>query len=310
MAREYQYIDKRGKTILQLSCDEAWRFASGLASVRIDNEYRYINILGQTKIKLPKMVIGYPFSEDFAIICDRNGCGYIDKAGSTVIKPKFDMVGHFSEGLALAYKNGLYGYIDKTGEYVIKPTLKWMGMTEDESEFSEGLARVAIDDLYGYLNRRGKIVIKPRYSGAGKFSEGVARVEMDNKLYYIDAKGAIIIDIGLNTDVDFDRNTANFSEGLASVFVEFSQTVTRTKWIYIDHQGKTVIEADYDHCAGFSEGLARVFVFDDKGGKWGFIDKSGKLALGLQDGEADDFSQGVACVSNRRSSILLYRRQI
>jgi hypothetical protein len=175
-----------------------------------------------------------------------------------------------------------------------------MGMSDDESEFSEGLARVGVDSLYGYLNRKGEIVIKPKYSDAGKFSEGLARVEMDNKLYYIDAKGTVVMDTRLNTDADFERNTANFSEGLASASEGFLQTVTRTRWVYIDHQGKIVIEADYDYCAGFSGGLALVYVDDDKGGKWGFIDKNGSLALGIQYDYADNFSQGVACVSYQR----------
>ncbi|ECR3642583.1 WG repeat-containing protein, partial [Campylobacter coli] len=47
--------------------------------------------------------------------------GFIDKNGEFAIKPNFDDAWYFREGLAKVGLNGKYGLIDKSGKIVIEP---------------------------------------------------------------------------------------------------------------------------------------------------------------------------------------------
>jgi hypothetical protein len=128
-----KYFDKSGKIVLdpeKLGFDPrndvyCQPFSEGLLGVMYGNEqYGYINKKGELKIKIKAngamgeyISIG-PFSENFAYFCYNDKCGYIDKAGATVIKPIFDNVNSFNGGLAWASLGNKTGYIDKTGRFV------------------------------------------------------------------------------------------------------------------------------------------------------------------------------------------------
>jgi len=45
------------------------------------------------------------------------------------------------------------------------------------------------------------------------------------------------------------------------------------KWGYIDHEGHSVLDPQFDIASSFSEGLARVRIEDNKTGKWGYISR-------------------------------------
>lgn len=90
----------------------------------------------------------------------------------------------FSQGRALVRveigDTQLYGYIGKAGSYAIVPRFIFA------KSFSEGLAAVCFDARtgrkggsepggnYGYIDLKGNIAIGPKYSSAGNFSEGLA----------------------------------------------------------------------------------------------------------------------------------------
>nr|MBA3352760.1 WG repeat-containing protein [Blastocatellia bacterium] len=70
---------------VQPTYDEMFHFYEGLASVKKDGKY-----------------------------------GFIDTSGKLVIAPAFDKAGVFSRGLAAVIMDGNVGYINKKGELVIK----------------------------------------------------------------------------------------------------------------------------------------------------------------------------------------------
>jgi hypothetical protein len=80
--------------------------------------------------------------------------GYVDKAGSIVIKPRFALADDFSEGLALVqpHADGKYGYIDKTGKMVIGARFK------DAADFHYGVAGVTLGKRDVVIDKAGKIV--------------------------------------------------------------------------------------------------------------------------------------------------------
>src|SRR5262245_1990072 len=75
--------------------------------------------------------------------------GFMDKSGTTVIKPQFDRAEPFVNDLA-AVRLKRWGYVDTSGTIVINPQF------DEAGPFREGLAVFKIGGLFGYVNPAGK----------------------------------------------------------------------------------------------------------------------------------------------------------
>lgn len=104
-----------------------------------------------------------------------------------------------------------------------------------------------------------------------------------------------------NSKLRFDW-ASDFSEGLACVKVRDNlfSIKDRDKWGFINKDGKTVIDPQFDMAAIFLEGLARVEYGQEDRVKPGFIDKTGKMIIEPQFDYSDysigDFYDGMASV--------------
>jgi hypothetical protein len=141
------YIDKTGKLII------------GAQFQQLDDEAR----------------LNGSFSEGLAVVKANGKYGYINKAGVTVIAPQYDRVGAFREGLAWVSRGGKYGYIDKTGKVAIALQFENAydfseGLAHVEKLNDLGFSRD------GFIDKTGKLVIENKYGVAGSFSEGLAYV--------------------------------------------------------------------------------------------------------------------------------------
>ena len=284
-----------------------------LYQVMVDGKYGFIDQNGNLKFTLPDDVYTLgQFSEGLAVVAKRvpntNGrWGFIDETGKLVIEATFNHAKPFSEGLAaviVAEQEGTagkgIGYIDRSGRLVIQPQFPRSG-GESNYSFSEGLAPVPHDQRnWGYIDKTGKTVIEPKFATAFSFSEGRGLVAVAEPEYSIDYKWGFVDKLGqLVIPMQFDSAT-EFSEGLAAVLVG-------KKVGFIDLQGKTVIEPQFDpdggcpHSLGrvgssrFVDGLAPVQVER----KWGFIDRAGKWVIKPQYDCAEPFSEGLAVVGVR-----------
>ena len=249
--------------------------------------------------------------------CNR---GYIDKNGNLVIKSDNFGVYKFHSGYAKIQKGRKWGVIDKKGDVIIPMNYDWVG------DFSEGVFCVQQRNQIAYINEKDVLIIPFMYNEGENFSEGYAGVCKDRKWGYIDKIGNVVIPF------EYDR-VSQFKEGLAPV-------EKNGKWGYIDINGKTVIPFVYDHAYSFNCGLGRVekngkegFV-NEKGevvipvkygckgfamvndfkedivlvghkqssnNRWGYMNKQGKYIIIPQYYEAEDFSEGLACVAKRNS---------
>ena len=256
--------------------------------------------------------------------------GYIDRAGTTVIKPQFDSAENFHRGLAAVLigepiaGKGKWGYIDRSGRYVLGPDEHYT-----YAGFENGLMPVAAGVKWGYIDPTGRQVIPPRFRYARVFSEGLAGVEdVDGtgKDGFIDAAGKVVIPL-----IDAKLTSGGFNEGLAAVVDERTAKLGYIdtkgqfaiaprfdiaeefadgraavclltedadgwlirKWGFIDTSGAVVVPIQFDHVWSFSERLARVEV----GGKVGFIDRDGKQVIPCQFDSAEPFRDGLALVN-------------
>lgn len=73
----------------------------------------------------PQFDLAGHFSDGLAAVKLNGKWGYIDKDGKTVISPQFDQAVPFQNGLAQVVVRSSppkFGYVDKTGKYIWEPT--------------------------------------------------------------------------------------------------------------------------------------------------------------------------------------------
>ena len=198
--------------------------------------------------------------------------GYIDKTGSYVINPQFDVAWDFADnGLARVESDDKWGYIDTTGSYVINPQF------DDAWDFADnGLARVQSGDKWGYIDKTGAYVIKPQFDEAYDFEDGVAVVKLKDKYALIDMQGKYIV------KPIYD----NMGEKVSSGLVYFADK--NGKVGYLNTSGEEIVPAQFDYLYSDSDlGWAEDF-YDDgytiirMGDVCGVIDKTGKYIINPQ----------------------------
>lgn len=279
--------------VIDYAYEDARDFHEGLAAVKQNGRWGYIDYLG--RIAIPFIFRGPDagdFSDGFAFVEDH----YIDTEGNQAfgrinedtderIERYFTNGKPFSQGLAAVQSGGQWGYIDLMGNYVISP------MFERAGRFVDGLAPAMKGGYWGYINMRGVFVIEPKYIHAEEFSEGYAAVNLLGRWGYIDKSGKFIIRPAYS-------EAGNFSQGIAPVR---SRTNYRG-WGYVRPNGKFSIPRRYNSAGQFSEGLAPVAA--DR--RWGYVNLRAEWEISAQFDEARAFSEGLAAV--RREKLWGYIR--
>ncbi len=277
---------------IEYAYQEARDFHEGLAAVKQNNRWGYIDNLGRVAIPF---VYNTPEAGDFSEGVAFVGDHYIDTSGNPAfVRPDDDSRawGHekwgtdgqekyfnngmaFSQGLAAVQSGGQWGYIDLSGNYAIAPIF------ERADSFSEGLAAVRKNGHWGYINLRGKLVIPHRFIRANRFSEGKAMVNLNGRRGFINKSGDIVIKPTY-------YEAGDFSFGLAPVR-------TRTSyrgWGFISPRNRFAIPRRYNNAKNFGEGLAPAAA----DARWGYIDVRGDWEIAPQFDDARPFSEGMAAV--------------
>ena len=108
-------------TVIIPQFDDAGPFSEGLAKVKINDKWGFINKSG--KIVIDNVFDdAFSFREGMAVVKIDDKYGYIDKRGTMVVEPQFDYCFDFSEGLGKIVIDSRFGYLDKTRNYIWKPT--------------------------------------------------------------------------------------------------------------------------------------------------------------------------------------------
>jgi hypothetical protein len=142
----------------------------------------------------------------------------------------------------------------------------------------------------GYIDRFGNVVIKPTFTSYGnhgeEFHNGLLEIGVFDGIY-VNTKGEKVIDKGFHRGWDF-------SDGLA-----VAMRKGEDKWGYIDSTGNFAISPRFDsspkgYVYPFSDGLAMI----DVDHKFGYIDHEGNFVIKPRYVYAEDFSEGLAVVSD------------
>lgn len=297
---------KKKKIRIPLQYEGAEPFSEGLAAVKQNGKWGFIDSLGQWVV-YPKYDLVGSFSEGLAwvcVSCPENQeslkktsckCGFINQKGKEVIPLKYESAGDFSEGFAVVERNGKYGYINRKGVEIVRPILTLA------KKFSEGLGAVALipKGLYviprfesGYVNSQGKLTILGVNRLCGSYSEGVASILSEEEVKFIDRDGKVLWESSAY------KGVIPFSEGLAGVQNKSD------KIGFIDKTWQEVIPCQYDDAGKFSQGVAPV----KKGKKWGFINRKGQTVIRFKYDSALSFSNGLAFVKKGEKEFYIDRQ--
>lgn len=180
----------------------------------------------------PQFDYALDFSENLALACIKDNCGFIDEKGKWVINPKFPMPictiqlpsGEYKRNTNFHCSKPFYYSYFKNGLAPIYYELR---------QPTHAFARSTGDNyLCGYTNKKGEIIIKgERLSLCGYFSEGLAPVSYGRiRYFYIDKNGEMI------NSVPF-ADVTSFKNGVAEV----------KQMIYIPRKIKNVKTKSYDN---------------------------------------------------------------
>jgi len=126
----------------------------------------------------------YAFSENMAFVCNDDSCGYVNKVGEYVIKPKYFPTSRMAE----LFTNGIAAVAFNHNQNSI-----YSGSKEDGYK-----GRVASYRPVGFIDKLGKLIIPPVFVHAEIYSSGIIEVTPKESLplqylldhvFYIDYKG-------------------------------------------------------------------------------------------------------------------------
>ena len=277
---KYGFINRRGAVVLEPQYDYATDFVDDLARVQSDGKWGFIDATGNLRFMLPpgtQEALDASEGVIWFLSSKEKRWGLSDDKGRVILDPTYDDVEPFSEGLAAVN-------VVAKGQFPgIQPGMTW-----------------GADREWGYVNKKGELVISVQYTFVGRFSNGLARVLDSAGTKFLDKSGKPVIDLG-------HANTGDFREGLAPVYTD--RSLAGKNWLtrFIDRQGNTELSVD-GWAEEFHEGMSVICV---RGGEaesnenksYGHIDRKGELVIRPRFGEAHAFSEGLAAVRTKKTTV-------
>jgi hypothetical protein len=256
-----KYIDINGNELkLEVDAQNRKEFKEGMAPVKINEKWGYVNTSGKLVIPAEYKKVNY-FCNGRAWVTNFAGIiSLLDKQGNTIDLSKLGIIDYqnFSEGLAAVKIGTTWGFIDVNGNLVIEN--KYLKV----DYFSDGLTWAKLGEVQiGYMNKKGEMVISSDFLSCDRFDpvSGMARVKSPSGWHYIDKSGKTL---EVNT-----KKYNDFQEGLCRADNNDPELL---KVGFIKKDGTWAIQPEFDAASDFQNGLSCVRVNK----LWGLIDKNGK----------------------------------
>src|SRR5690606_18879148 len=127
-----------------------------------DDTFGFVHIRDSSKNILPSYSEARSFTEGLAAVKKNGKYGYIDVNNEEAIPFSFDGASSFKEGLAIVQSDTLYGAINKAGEYIIHPAY----MDLQTLKIANDLYYLSRDTSFfqGLIDSQGNEVISHEYT--------------------------------------------------------------------------------------------------------------------------------------------------
>ena len=312
--RGWGFLNEKGEECIKCKYHYAESFQNGVAKVRYNTEFGYINLNGELKINhngscmwLPnKYGWGWVIKDNFIKVQIDDKFGIINLDKEEIVSCIYDDIIQF-DNVFLVKRKGLTGIINYSGNFVLeyngvqvvaKNKYDWV------YPFCEDYAIVEIDGQYGYIDLMGnEIVLYPIGTKVWNFSCQLAKVQYNNICYYVNSRGNIVI-TGIKKEAYWHHYSSDYfyrEERVTVFFDDAGSFKNNLAWIkkddkygFINKWGNLIVPFIYDYADDFDKqfsSLAKVGIKqpDNNTLKYGFIDKSGEIVIPI---EYDDITKG------------------
>lgn len=141
--------------------------------------YKYINAQGQEVLDLKYYDAAYPFQEGLAKIKKDGQYNFIDKNGKVISKMWYDQAGNFEDGKAWVVTGEDYYYLAKDGSLIKDQT-----EAEPVPEIAGDYAVITKNyDQYGLVDKANKFIVEPIYDGIFAQFEGEIYIIKKGELF-------------------------------------------------------------------------------------------------------------------------------
>jgi|GEM_PF-7020168 len=232
-------------------------------------------------------------------------CGYVDRAGNTVIAPQFEFAKRFVDGRAVVGKDGKHGAIDETGKLVIPAIYDGIG------SFERGMAVVLVGDRLGVINQNGKWVVPAKHGmilqiSADRFLVAEPPYNTSHKNYFLnlnplsitlhDKKWGIVARGGAWVVKPKFAQVSRFSDDLNGLFWASDSDRTGAQWQLMCADGTPVNDNLFEYVQSIQRGQDRAIVARGREGSrlWGAVNSKGEIVIELKFDHLRAFSDGWA----------------
>lgn len=147
------YVNNRGEFIVPCVYNEVKGFGDGLARVKKDDDWMFIDKKGDVIELLECDEILSGFGDNRAFVRQNGSVNMIDRHGKVIKSVDADSVFLFCEGYATFMKNGKYGKLDTNGNVFIEAKF------DDLYGYIDGFAQYRKNDLFGVIDTNGNVVV-------------------------------------------------------------------------------------------------------------------------------------------------------
>jgi hypothetical protein len=154
-----------------------------------------------------------------------------------------------------------------------------------------------VNEKWGFCDKNRNIKIPLIFDDARPYSEGIAAIRVNDLWGFIDTEGMKICDCNFNNVKDFKNGYAAVQSGWKYGLRNHPKNL-KDDWGIINRSGVIIIETEYRTIGEYSSGL---FNFSETPLNKGYLDKKNKIVIDSLYSEAEPFSDGIACIKNRRS---------
>jgi hypothetical protein len=161
-------------TIIPAIYDFVEPFSDGLFNVKEGNTHAYFDCNGAIIIPFESKYDSYGnFTNGLARVRRNGNWGFINKSGHEVIKLQFHFAEEFSDDYAIVRNpEDKYGVINITGELIIDYQFRYLGA------FKNGYARFGDHKTYGLIDKNENIVVPQEYIHIGIVEENKVKVQI------------------------------------------------------------------------------------------------------------------------------------
>ena len=182
---KYNFIDKNGNILSKQLFDYAWDFNKNVAKVELDNKYNFINKEG-ILISNIWFDLAQEFNDGIVSVELHDSYNFLNIEGNLLSNQWFDYSLPFKHGTAYIEINNNGNYIDKEANILFDYA------SSPDSTF--GLSIVKLNNKENFFTYKSKLLSDTWFDEVSAFYDDVSIVKLNNKYNMINLEGNLIFD--------------------------------------------------------------------------------------------------------------------